>query len=57
MHPRDEIKRDRKPHVWAPEPLHVPAPNPLEHRDDTGEMPIRAPKPLPGSHVIVIDIS
>lgn len=57
MHPLDEIKRDRKPDVWAPEPLHRPAPNPLEHRDENWETPTRAPEPQPGSHVIVIDIS
>ena len=57
MQPLDDIKREPMPELWAPEPLHIPAPNPLEHRDENGSRPVRIPETPAGSHVVVIDIS
>lgn len=57
MQPLDEIKPDRQPEIWAPEPLQIPAPNPLQHRDEYEDVPVRAPEKPLGSHVVVIDIS
>tara|TARA_R110002096_G_scaffold44524_7_gene119803 strand:- start:14501 stop:14674 length:174 start_codon:yes stop_codon:yes gene_type:complete len=57
MQPLDDIKREPMPELWAPEPLHIPAPNPLEHRDENGSSPVRIPETPAGSHVVVIDIS
>ncbi len=57
MQPLDQINRDQLPPVWAPEPLEIPAPGHLEHRDDGAEIPAREPEKPPGSHVVVIDIS
>lgn len=57
MQPLEQIKRDRKSDLWAPEPLQIPAPGSLEHSDEGLDVPVEAPEKPPGSHVIVIDIS